>query len=197
MSDTPDDPKNLKAVPRKLSAKPDDKRYGGTRSLASLVPGITRKAVGKRGFTDARILNEWAQIVGEDLARHAHPDRLSFPRGRRDAGILHIRALGPMATELQHLEPIVIQRINAHFGYRAVSGIKLLQVPPTRTPGMGRHAPASKLPQPPADPETLATLQDNLQRIEDPELRAILMRIGESMLRREAAQKARSKGIPS
>ena len=176
-----------------VSKKKDDTRYGGTRSLASLVPGLTRKAVGKRGFTDARILNEWDQIVGADLARHAHPDRLTFPKGRRDAGTLHIRALGPMATELQHLEPVLVSRINMHFGYKAISGIKLMQVPPTRLAnhraGPGRLGAAPKPPQTPADPERLAQMKLDLQRVEDPELRAVLLRIGESVLRRDAAKK--------
>ncbi|MDF1748379.1 MAG: DciA family protein [Alphaproteobacteria bacterium] len=178
-----------------VGKKKDNMRYGGTRSLASLVPGLTKKAVGKRGFTDARILNEWDQIVGADLARHAHPDRLTFPRGRRDAGTLHIRALGPMATELQHLEPVLVSRINMHFGYKAISGIKLMQVPPTRLAnqksGPGRLGAAPKRPQTPANPEQLAQMKLDLQRVEDPELRAILMRIGESVLRRDAAKKTK------
>lgn len=168
--------------------KKDDTRYAGTRPLAALIPGLARKAVGKRGFMDARILNEWPQIVGEDLARHAHPDRLSFPRGRRDAGTLHIRAEGPMATELQHLERIVVDRINAHFGYRAVSGIKLLQAPPTRTSERRAKAAPAKKPLPPADPGDLSALKKRLDSVEDPDLRAVLERIGEAVLRRNAAQ---------
>ena len=166
--------------------KKDDTRHAGTRPLAALIPGLARRAVGKRGFTDARILNEWPQIVGEDLARHAHPDRLSFPRGRRDAGTLHIRAEGPMATELQHLERIVVERINAHFGYRAVAGIRLLQTPPARRP---KKAVAARKPLLPADPERLSNLHARLEAVEDPDMRAVLERIGESVLRREAARK--------
>lgn len=191
----PDDKTPAKPSGNWVAKKKDDKRYGGTRSLASLVPGLTKKAVGKRGFTDARILNEWDQIVGVDLARHAHPDRLTFPRGRRDAGTLHIRALGPMATELQHLEPVLVSRINMHFGYKAISGIKLMQVPPTRPTshkaGPGRLGAAPKPPQPPADPDRLAQMKIDLQRVEDPELRAVLLRIGESVLCRDAAKKTK------
>ncbi|WP_421875561.1 DUF721 domain-containing protein [Pacificispira sp.] len=172
--------------PKGNRKKKDDMRYGGTQSLAAIVPRLARKAVGKRGFMDARILNEWPMIVGADLARHAHPDRLTFPRGRRDGGTLHIRAMGPMATELQHLEPVLVDRINSHFGYRAVAGIKLLQVPPTRLPADARKAQSRKPPAPPADPRQLADLDRRLEEVEDPELRAILRRLGEGILRRNA-----------
>lgn len=165
-----------------------DMRYGGVQSLSALVPRIAKKAVGKRGFMDARILNEWPTIVGADLARHAHPDRLIFPRGQRDGGTLHIRALGPMATELQHLEPVLVERINAHFGYRAVSGIKLLQAPPTRLPTAKKVAVTRKPPKPPADRARLAEMKQDLEKVEDPELREILERLGEEVLRKQAAK---------
>lgn len=173
---------------KKSSGKKPEKRYGGVQSLSALVPRIAKKAVGKRGFTDARILNEWPTIVGADLARHAHPDRLTFPRGRRDGGTLHIRALGPMATELQHLEPVLVERINAHFGYRAVSGIKLLQAPPTRTPAAKKTDAVRRAPRPPVDQARLGEMKQGLERVEDPELREILERLGEEVLRKEAAK---------
>ena len=164
----------------------DDKRSGKTRALAALIPGVARKAVGKRGFVDARILNDWPQIVGEDLARHAHPDRLRYPPGRRESGTLTIRAMGPMATELAHLEQVVIERINAHFGYRAVAAIKILQAPPTRLPRDAKKPP--RRAKPPADPARLAEMRAGLETVDDPELRAVLDRIGEAILRRDAAK---------
>ena len=116
-----------------------ENRVGATRSLAALIPNIAKKAVGKRGFTDARILNDWPVIVGEALAKQAHPDRLRYPAGRRDGGVLTIRALGPVATELAHLEPLVVERINSHFGYRAVAGIKILQAPRSEERRVGKE----------------------------------------------------------
>lgn len=163
-----------------------DERRAMTRPLAALVPGLARKAVGKRGFADARILNEWPRIVGDDLARVTHPDRLTFPKGRREGGTLHIRASGPMATELQHLEPVVVERINAHFGFRAVDAIRILQAPPSERPGIRRAAPPKRAPPPPADPKSLAELDHDLERIDDPELRAILRRLGEAVIRQNA-----------
>jgi hypothetical protein len=165
---------------------PSDDRRAITRPLAALVPGLARKAVGKRGFTDARILNEWPRIVGENLAGVTHPDRLTFPRGRKEGGTLHIRAAGPMATELQHLEPVVVDRINAHFGFRAVDAIRILQAPPSARADIRRPNAPRRPPPPPADPAALSDLEARLDAVEDPEMRAILRDLGESVIRRNA-----------
>ena len=61
--------------------------------------------------------------------------RAACPRGWRAApggrgGTLHVRVgSGALALELQHLEPVVIERINTYFGYRAVERLKLVHGP--------------------------------------------------------------------
>lgn len=97
--------------------------------MAALMPKVTRTILGKRGFAEASILTEWAAIVGDDLARSSQPEKLAFPKGERVGGVLHIRASGGGATELQHVEPQILERINRHFGYRAVGRLKLVQLP--------------------------------------------------------------------
>ena len=106
-----------------------DSRSGGVRPMAALMPKVTRTILGRRGFAEASIITEWAMIVGDDLARSSQPEKLSFPKGERVGGVLHIRAVGGGATELQHLEPQILERINRHFGYRAVGRLKLVHLP--------------------------------------------------------------------
>ena len=97
--------------------------------MAALMPKVTRTILGRRGFAEASIITEWATIVGDDLARSTQPEKLAFPKGERVGGVLHIRAAGGGATELQHLEPQILERINRHFGYRAVGKLKLVHLP--------------------------------------------------------------------
>ena len=108
---------------------PVDSRSGGVRPMAALMPRVTRTILGRRGFAEASIITEWATIVGDDLARSSQPEKLAFQKGERVGGVLHIRAAGGGATELQHLEPQILERINRHFGYRAVGRLKLIQLP--------------------------------------------------------------------
>jgi hypothetical protein len=99
------------------------------RPLAANLGAITRAALGKKGFALAQLLTDWESIVGPSLAACAAPARLVKSRDQDDGAVLEIRAEGAAALELQHNEPRVIERINAHFGYAAVKRLKLRQGP--------------------------------------------------------------------
>lgn len=150
-----------------------DRRGGaGPRAIAATLPRVTRASLGRRGFADAAMIAQWPAVIGEALARRTAPVRIAFPPGRRDGGTLHLRAeSGAMALELQHLEPVLIERVNAFFGYRAVIRMAITQGPLPRLPGR-RPAPR---PAPLVDP---ATVEAELGGIEDPELRRALAGLG-------------------
>ncbi len=90
------------------------RRRGAARPLAAALRKVTAKTFKRRGFAAAAILTEWPIIVGEDLAACTAPERL-----RRD-GTLRLRVEGPIALELQHREPEILERIATYYGYRAV-----------------------------------------------------------------------------
>src|SRR6185436_5894986 len=80
-----------------------------------------------KGYAEAGLFTHWAEIAGASLAASSLPIKLSFPRGKRDEGTLTVRCGGSAALELQHLAPSIIERINGHFGYRAVARLKVEQ----------------------------------------------------------------------
>ncbi len=147
----------------------------GPRAIAGEVERLTRPALGKRGFAEAAIIAEWATVVGPVLAAHTCPLKLVFQRGQRGDGVLHLRvANGAFATELQHLEPQLLERVNGHFGYRAVARLALSQGPLPRRP-------KPKPPQPPpADP---AVVERAVASVDDPEVKQALARLGSFVLR--------------
>ena len=98
---------------------------------------------------------------------------------------MHIRVYGGAATELQHLEPLVLERINGHFGYRAVAKLRLIHAPLS---GRGERAAEPKNSElPPLDSQSAAELDALLAIVDDPELRASLGRIGRAIMARSAA----------
>lgn len=101
----------------------------GPRRLAAALSKATRATFRRRGFAHAGVLSRWPEIVGEELATMSCPEKLSFPPGRGDGGTLQVRVAGGFATELQHLEPLVIERINTFFGYAAIGRLALKQGP--------------------------------------------------------------------
>jgi hypothetical protein len=151
-------------------------RWGGARPVAAALPRLAGPLLGRRGLGEAQLLKDWASIVGADLAEHATPTKLSFPRGERRDGTLKLRVSPGIAPELQHREPQILERINAFFGYRAVARLALVQGPPLR--GVDRRPPS---PRPLAAAES-AALEQRLAGIEDPALRDALERLGRAVI---------------
>jgi hypothetical protein len=152
-----------------------EERRGRLRALAAEIPRIAGAVLGKHGFAEAQLVAQWPAIIGEDIARAASPERLSFPRGERRDGTLHLRVAPAVALELQHREPVLLERINAFFGYRAVARLALRQAPPAAA--QPRRAPAAR----PLDSEERRWLEGQVADIEDPELRAALERLGKAV----------------
>ena len=147
-----------------------ERRGRGPLAIAAVLDKVTRPLGRRRGLADARLMAEWAAVVGPQLAAESLPERLVR---RRDGagGTLTIRVDGPMALELQHLAPLVIERLNAYFGYRAIERIVLRQAPVPRPAGEPRRpAPAASHPAP------------GLERVTDPELRRALGALGRFVL---------------
>lgn len=150
----------------------------GPRAIAAVLPKIAEPALRKRGFSAAEIITNWGEIVGQALAEDTSPDRLAFPRGARSQGTLHITAPGAVALEIQHLEPVIVERINTYFGYGAVKRIALTQgavrkktKPVTRAPEKPR----------PVNPVRQAEIETRTQDIESETLRDALRDLGKSV----------------
>lgn len=116
--------------------------YISAKAVGSMVPGLTRKAFERFGFSTATLLTDWAQIVGADMARYTAPDRLKWPRGgtnssddepaegpARQGATLVLRVDLGRGIDIQYKARQLIERINAHFGYRAVAEIRIIQAP--------------------------------------------------------------------
>ena len=101
----------------------------GPRAIASLIGKSSRAALVKRGFAQADILTHWASIIGPNLANYSSPERLSYARQSNKDATLRVRVAPGWAPEFQHFEPLIIERINSFFGYRAVNRMQLIQAP--------------------------------------------------------------------
>jgi hypothetical protein len=143
------------------------------RPLADLLNRCLGEAFARQGFASTDIVTHWPDIVGPEIAAHAEPVKLKWPRGGEDApepATLVLRVEGPVAIEIQHLSPVVVERVNRFFGWRAVERIALRQAPL-----VGRAKPRAK-PGPPA--EAVEKVAGDLGDIADEGLRGALARLG-------------------
>jgi hypothetical protein len=160
----------------------DDKkewRGGGLKAAAGAVRRAAKPALGKRGFAAADLIARWGEVMGADLARHTCPMRIAWQKGKPGDATLHLLvASGAQATLVQHLVPLILERVNGFLGYRGIARLALTQGPlPPR--------PQAKAPPPrPLRPEETAELEGLLAAVADPEMKATLAALGAALIRR-------------
>ena len=142
--------------------------------LSKCVGRLTKPMFGKRGLADGTIARDWPAIAGDAIAAHSQPEKITYAGRERTDGLLHLRIdNSAMATQLQHLEPQFLERINGHFGYKAVARLRFLHGPLPKAALSPRQQKSSAL-----SVERLRRLSDTLDGIKDPELRQALEQLG-------------------
>jgi hypothetical protein len=157
-------------------------RGRGPSALGAAIARLTKPLFAKRGLADGAIVAEWGAIVGPALAEASAPEKIVYPSGQGTEGTLHLRiASGGLAVELQHLQPLLLERINSYFGYRAAARLKLIQGPVPKPPPCVAAPPHALTP---AEEEALA---QSLAGVTDADLRACLDALGRAILARGPA----------
>jgi len=148
------------------------------RSLGDVVRHTLADTFARQGFASTELVTHWADIAGAEIAAHCEPMQIKWPRGgdpdAPEPATLVLRVEGPVAIEIQHLAPVILERVNRFFGWRAVGRLALRQAPLTR-----REAPK---PPPAPDPGLTAKLAETLD-VTDQGLRDALARLGASIKR--------------
>jgi hypothetical protein len=158
---------------------PNARKQKHARPLADFVGAALDPLAAKRGFGESDILLNWDAIVGERLAKVCEPVRLQWPprapKAAPDApaepATLHLRVEGAFALELQHLAPIVRERVNARLGWRCVERVVLKQGP------LEKRDEAARGVAPPAE-ASVARAATLTADVDDGDLRAALTRLG-------------------
>ena len=164
---------------KRKTSREDPPRSCRPRAAGELVGDIGGQSFKRFGFVQSSIVSRWPEIVGERYAKVSCPESIKFPAGKKACGVLTLMVEGAHAPLIQHLTPIIVERVNRFFGYAAINRIVFRQGKPPAPP------PRPERPQLGAVPKEIG---EGLREIADPELRLCL----ESL----AAQIAASSGPP-
>jgi len=99
---------------------------------------VAEQAYARHGAAWAGLLSNWQTIIGQPLSDICLPEKISWPRqqsGQSETRSRHQKIGGTLvmkvaygrALEIQHTTPQIIDRINAYYGYQAISQIKIIQ----------------------------------------------------------------------
>ena len=151
-----------------------------------------RKAGEKRGFAETRLLTHWAELVGEEIAAISRPVRIGYARQGFGA-TLTLLTSGANAPVLQAQLPRIRERVNACYGYQAVSHIRLTQ---TSASGFaeaqaGFDARPGPGENPGPDPALAAEAARKVADVASDDLRAALAALGANVLSRGKNKKTR------
>jgi len=161
----------------------ETRKHSWSRPLADLVGAAVDPVLAKQGFGQSNIILYWDDIVGERIASASQPLKLQWPpRGKNptpghaiEPASLVIRVESGFALELQHLAPVIIDRVNAHLGWKCVGRLLLKQGPISRLISGKRRIL-------PVDATALAEAQRTVTNIDDIRLREALVQLGARVL---------------
>lgn len=164
--------------PRRATTK------GFTRTSSLLTQRI-RAASETRGFAQSRLLTHWAEVAGEAIAAIARPVEVSYGRGGMGA-TLTLLTTGSNAPVLEMEKEKIRARVNAVYGFNAISRIRVTQTAPTGfAEGQVAFQPTPKDPQPkPKDPALRQKAVAFAGPVADDGLRQALAQLGENILNR-------------
>ena len=136
-----------------------------------------RTAGSTRGFSEARLLTHWGEVVGAEFARITRPVKVAFAR----AGIgatLTVETDSGHAPEVSMQLEVLRARVNACYGYNAIHKVRIVQGPGVAA-GFAEEQAAYE--PPPVDlKEAMPVLED----VKDPRLRTALENFSRHVLTR-------------
>ena len=162
-------------MPRAPSPAPfAQRRMRGFEPASSLVSDRIRAAGEKRGFAVLRLLTRWPEIAGEDMARITRPVRIGYSRDGFGATLTLLTAAAQAPIVQMHL-PRLRERVNACYGYAAISRISLTQTAATGfSEGRADFLPAPPAAPATANPDLCRKAAAQVQGVQDDGLRAAL-----------------------
>ncbi|MDE3027035.1 MAG: DUF721 domain-containing protein [Paracoccaceae bacterium] len=161
------------------------RRMRGFEQTAGLLKERIRAAGEVRGFAVTRLLTQWTEIVGEEIASMALPVKVGYSRDGIGA-TLTLLTTGARAPMLEMQKSVIRDKVNACYGYSAISRIVITQTSASGfADGQVAFTPAPKAPRP-VDPAVVAKAATVAGGVHDDGLRAALEALAQNILTRSA-----------
>ena len=162
------------------------RRRKGFEHAAATARGAVDRIAGKQGFAEANVLLNWPAIAGAELAATCQPVRVTYGAQRTLGATLIVQASSARAPEIEMKGPIIVERVNQYYGYRAISRLKVTQSTGfSPTPGFSEVQAAFTGPDGTPTPAEEARAAEMAADIQSPGLRAALGRMGANVLARD------------
>lgn len=158
----------------------ETRRAHGPRRAGSLLSAQIRAAGESRGFGATRVLTHWAEIAGDDIARVTRPVEVTFGKGF--GATLTLLCAGAHAPMIEMQKERLREKVNACYGYNAISRIRI-----TQTSATGFADPQTAFVGRPHEtpPEIAVKARGAVDGVGDESLRAALEALGRNILTKQ------------
>tara|TARA_B100000780_G_C21072161_1_gene431482 strand:+ start:465 stop:938 length:474 start_codon:yes stop_codon:yes gene_type:complete len=150
------------------------------RPVSEATAKITNQVCGRKYIALGRILSQWTEIVGPELATKVQPSAIKYrkykQRPKNPDAVLEIATSSAYATKLHYQKDLILERINQVFGEQWISGIRFINVAPNTA-----DRPRIKK-TPVLTPDEKKYISETLDYITDIEVRNRLENFGQSLL---------------
>lgn len=150
------------------------------RLLSKSVPNVTGKVFQKKYITLGRIVTQWADIVGDEMALKTQPVKLKFRQtpDKSRQFTLEIAANSAEATLLQYRIDLILEKLNMLMGQKMITAIRFVPI------SSNSQKPVTAIKRPVTlDMNDEKYLSKTLENIEDPDIQEKLKRLGAAMLK--------------
>lgn len=154
----------------------------GLKPISDSVSKLTKETFSRKFVSLARILTQWDDVVGADMAGKCQPVKLHYRKPKsaneKPQATLDIAVSSADATVLHYQKDLILERINQLFGDKWVTGVKFVHIPFNSK--KTENAPKPRLPS----EEDIMNLKTSLDYIDDEDIKKRLERLGQGILRK-------------
>ena len=151
---------------------------------------INNRITNKIGKSEYVIHSNWQKIVGSFFANHSEPDSITenyYNINTNDDNfkekILVVNVSPGASVEFQHFADKIVEKINSHFGYKAISRLKIKQKYISKTKIYDSNSASNQKKVINNDKKN--DINITTKKINDKELKKALSNLGISIVRNE------------
>lgn len=149
--------------------------------LSDALPKVNSKIFARKYIALGRIVTNWDDIIGVELADKAQPIKIHYRKvrdnGKKSEAVLEVAVTSANAALLQYQKDVILERINQIFGDRWITDLKFKHVPVDRKQAIVKKRKRSLS----LDEEK--NLSEMLENIDDPDIKSRLESMGTSLFK--------------
>ena len=96
------------------------------KPLAKITENIVEKSISRLGAIQTHIFLNWQDIAGQ-YADVTFPEKIRLSKNKNSEGLIIIKVQNGFGPEIQQAIPFLLNQINARYGFKAISKIKITQ----------------------------------------------------------------------